>query len=69
MWLSTDRTADVSDTWTKSLSVCLSVCLSVSLSLSLSLSFSLSLSPVATLPGAWHYRVRAGTGWPGASIL
>ena len=25
--------------------------------------------PVATLPGAWHYRVRAGTGWPGASIL
>ena len=26
-------------------------------------------TPVATLPGAWHYRVRAGTGWPGVSIL
>ena len=25
--------------------------------------------PVATLPGAWHYRVSAGTGWPGVSIL
>ena len=24
---------------------------------------------VATLPGAWHYRVSAGTGWPGVSIL
>ena len=24
---------------------------------------------VATLPGAWHYRVRARTGWPGASML
>ena len=23
-------------------------------------------TPVATLPGAWHYRVSAGTGWPGA---
>ena len=26
-------------------------------------------APVATLPGAWHYRVSAGTGWPGVSIL
>ena len=26
-------------------------------------------TPVATLPGAWHYRVRAGIGWPGVSIL
>ena len=26
-------------------------------------------SPVATLPGAWHYRVSAVTGWPGVSIL
>ena len=26
-------------------------------------------TPVATLPGAWHYRVGAGTGWPGVSIL
>ena len=26
-------------------------------------------TPVATLPGAWHYRVIAGTGRPGASIL
>ena len=26
-------------------------------------------TPVATLPGAWHYRVSAGTGWPGFSIL
>ena len=25
--------------------------------------------PVATLPGAWCYRVIAGTGWPGVSIL
>ena len=25
-------------------------------------------SPVATLPGAWRYRVSAGTGWPGVSI-
>ena len=25
--------------------------------------------PVATLPGAWHYRVSAGTGRPGVSIL
>ena len=25
--------------------------------------------PVATLPGAWRYRVSAGTGWPGVSIL
>ena len=24
---------------------------------------------VVTLPGAWRYRVRAGTGWPGVSIL
>ena len=26
-------------------------------------------TPVATLPGAWHHRVSAGTGWPGACIL
>ena len=26
-------------------------------------------TPVATLPGAWHYRVGAGTGRPGVSIL
>ena len=26
-------------------------------------------TPVATLPGAWHDRVSAGTGWPGVSIL
>ena len=26
-------------------------------------------TPVATLPGAWRYRVNAGTGRPGASIL
>ena len=26
-------------------------------------------TPVATLPGAWHYRVRAGTGRPGVIIL
>ena len=26
-------------------------------------------TPVATLPGAWHYRVSAGTGCPGVSIL
>ena len=25
--------------------------------------------PVATLPGAWHYRVSAGIGRPGVSIL
>ena len=25
-------------------------------------------TPVATLPGAWRYRVIAGTGWPGVSI-
>ena len=24
---------------------------------------------VATLPGAWRYRVSAGAGWPGVSIL
>ena len=24
---------------------------------------------VAALPGAWRYRVSAGTGWPGVSIL
>ena len=28
-----------------------------------------SSTPVATLPGAWRYRVSAGTGWPGVSIL
>ena len=26
-------------------------------------------TPVATLPGAWHYRVSAGTGGPDVSIL
>ena len=26
-------------------------------------------TPVATLPGAWRYRVNAGTGRPGVSIL
>ena len=26
-------------------------------------------TPVTTLPGAWHYRISAGTGWPGVSIL
>ena len=26
-------------------------------------------TPVASLPGAWHYRVSAGTGRPGVSIL
>ena len=26
-------------------------------------------TPVATPPGAWRYRVSAGTGWPGVSIL
>ena len=26
-------------------------------------------APVATLPGAWHYRVSAGTSRPGVSIL
>ena len=26
-------------------------------------------TPVATLPGAWHYGVIAGTGRPGVSIL
>ena len=26
-------------------------------------------TPVAALPGAWRYRVSAGTGWPGVSIL
>ena len=26
-------------------------------------------TPVATLPGAWCYRVSAGTGWPGVSTL
>ena len=26
-------------------------------------------TPVATLPGAWHYRISAGTGRPGVSIL
>ena len=23
---------------------------------------------VATMPGAWRYRVSAGTGWPGVSV-
>ena len=26
-------------------------------------------TPVATLPGAWQYRVSTGTGWSGVSIL
>ena len=26
-------------------------------------------TPMATLPGAWRYRVSAGIGWPGVSIL
>ena len=26
-------------------------------------------TPVATLPGAWHYRASAGTDWPGVSML
>ena len=26
-------------------------------------------TPVATLPGPWRYRVSAGTGWSGVSIL
>ena len=26
-------------------------------------------TPLATLPGAWRYRVSAGTGRPGVSIL
>ena len=26
-------------------------------------------TPVATLPGAWHYKVSAGAGRPGISIL
>ena len=26
-------------------------------------------TPVATLPGAWRYRIWAGIGWPGVSIL
>ena len=26
-------------------------------------------TPVATLPGAWHYRVSTGTGRPGVSVL
>ena len=26
-------------------------------------------TPVSTLPGAWRYRVSAGTGWPSVSIV
>ena len=26
-------------------------------------------TPVATLPGAWHYSVSTGTGWPSVSVL
>ena len=26
-------------------------------------------TPVATLPGAWRFKVSAGTCWPGVSIL
>ena len=29
----------------------------------------LNIGPVATMPDAWRYRVSAGTGWPGVSIL
>ena len=25
-------------------------------------------TPVATLPGAWRYRVSNGTGWPGVTL-
>ena len=36
----------------------------------LSLTCDLNIcTPVATLPGAWRYRVSAGTGWPGVSML
>ena len=31
--------------------------------------FSSRVIPVTTLTGAWRYRVSAGTGWPGVSIL
>ena len=27
------------------------------------------VTPVATLPGVWRYRVSAGTGWPDVSIV
>ena len=26
-------------------------------------------TPLAALPGDWHYRVSAETGWPGVDIL
>ena len=26
-------------------------------------------TPVAILPGVWHYRLSSGTGWPVANIL
>ena len=26
-------------------------------------------TPVAALPGAWHFRVSTGTGWSGVSIM
>ena len=26
-------------------------------------------TPVATLSGAWHYRINGETGWPSVSIL
>ena len=26
-------------------------------------------SPIASLPGTWHYSVSAGIGWPSVSIL
>ena len=26
------------------------------------------VTPVPTLPGAWHYRISAVIGWPGVSI-
>ena len=28
-----------------------------------------NVTPVATLPDVWRYRVSAGTGWPGVRIL
>ena len=30
---------------------------------------TLGYTPLATLPGAWRYKLSAGTGWPGVSIL
>ena len=30
---------------------------------------SRTASPAPTLPGAWRFRVGAGTGWPGVRVL